>query len=374
MCRLGLICVLTAVVLASPVRGEEAALVNRPGIYTVPSRMCGPFFLVPLTLPGKAGGKSRELTFLFDSGASITSVDPDAVARISGRTVKAGDRVSLKDARAGPLTFKRLTASAREMDHLARALGEPFDGILGFTAFRNFLLTADYPNQRLQISRGTLPPADGREVFEARGPDRRPWLKIRAGKRTHEVLIDTGSSSTFALRAHENMRWRSRPLPVRVFAHTGTLEQRKAGRMDGEIGFGRHRIKNPLVYLTPDETELMGGGILRHFAVTFDQRYQRVRLRRSRRSDIEMSPLNDTGALLRPRPAGLQVVTVLEGSPAEKAGLRAGDLIVSADGRNIFTRGCPPAGGYREGSQVTYEVKRGRETVAITVPRGVLVE
>ena len=121
--RQGLSWVLAVFLLAVPAAAPAAPERAEAGVYTVPSRMCGPFFLVPLRLPDKAGHNNRELTFLFDSGASVSAVDPDAVARISERKVKTGDRMDLVDARAGPLTFKRLAAGVRELDHLARALG-----------------------------------------------------------------------------------------------------------------------------------------------------------------------------------------------------------------------------------------------------------
>lgn len=369
-------CVLALALLPAPAPAADPppGRDSSTGVYTVPSRMCGPFFLVPLSLPAKKEDEHRELIFLFDSGASVTLIDPKAVARLSGREAQPGERVALIGARAGPLTFSRLTASTRQLDHLARALGEPFDGVLGFSAFRDFLLTLDYPHARMAVSRGALPPPDNREVFDAQGADDRPWVAASAGGRTHRLLIDTGYSATFALRPQQDLGWRAAPVPVSAFVRLRTIELREAGRLDAEMRIGAHRFSAPLVYLTANSTELLGGQVLKHFSVTFDQRNRRVRLRRAGRAPIEIPPLSDTGAILRPRPEGLQVITVLKGSPADAAGLRAGDFIVRVDGRDPARRGCPVEDEMREGSFVTYEVQRGRELVKITVRRDVLVE
>lgn len=74
------------------------------------------------------------------------------------------------------------------------------------------------------------------------------------------------------------------------------------------------------------------------------------------------------------RPTEVQVTGVLASSPAERAGLQAGDQILSYDGKRVFdmrelnrlTREGTP------GEPVTMEVKRHGQTLQVTVPRGVL--
>jgi C-terminal processing protease CtpA/Prc len=74
------------------------------------------------------------------------------------------------------------------------------------------------------------------------------------------------------------------------------------------------------------------------------------------------------------RPTEVQVMDVLASSPAEKAGLQAGDQIVSYAGTRVFdmrelealTRQGTP------GESVTVEVKRNGQSVQVQVQRGVL--
>ena len=68
--------------------------------------------------------------------------------------------------------------------------------------------------------------------------------------------------------------------------------------------------------------------------------------------------------------AGVVLSDVMPGSPAEKAGLAPGDLVLSLDGKpmengrqfriNVYTRGV--------GEQVAVEVRRGSRTLTVRVP------
>ncbi|WP_206811051.1 S41 family peptidase [Paradesulfitobacterium ferrireducens] len=71
-------------------------------------------------------------------------------------------------------------------------------------------------------------------------------------------------------------------------------------------------------------------------------------------------------------PAGVQVLGVISGSPAEAAGMKAGDIIVQAAGQNLAGLAAEEAVSILrgpEGSQVDLQVKRGNETVKFTVTR-----
>ncbi|HUR85889.1 MAG TPA: S41 family peptidase [Solirubrobacteraceae bacterium] len=78
------------------------------------------------------------------------------------------------------------------------------------------------------------------------------------------------------------------------------------------------------------------------------------------------------GTAIRGVATGLRIETVYEGSPAEKAGLRPGDIIVRADGRRLAGRSEAAATALikgRAGTKVRLGIRRGEATFVRTVTR-----
>ncbi|MFQ5719274.1 MAG: PDZ domain-containing protein [Acidobacteriota bacterium] len=80
--------------------------------------------------------------------------------------------------------------------------------------------------------------------------------------------------------------------------------------------------------------------MLRQFIVSFDQKNRRVRFQAQAEGPVRLPPERGTGAVFRQKPDGLEIARILAGSPAEKAGLRVGDLVVAVNGVPILERGC----------------------------------
>jgi hypothetical protein len=305
----------------------------------IPSEMCGGYFLIPLEVDLDGDGTSTTLMALFDTGGSNLFIDPDSVVLAGGEAIEERKRITIRGATAGPLTFSKLRPRARHLDHLARLLGTEIDIFLPFRTFREQLLTLDFPQQEIRISEGRLPPPDGLEVFSAKGPDRRPWLDIDIAGRPRRLLIDSGSSGSIAVKPGDDLTWASEPLPLSAAQGMNEVVYSDVGRLDATLEIAGVSIVRPVIKVG-DNTELIGTQVMRRFAWTFDQNSRSVRIRPDSQEPLHLPAKRGTGAVLIPGVESLEIVRVLEGTPAYGARLRPGDIVLATDGVRVFEQSC----------------------------------
>jgi S1-C subfamily serine protease len=123
---------------------------------------------------------------------------------------------------------------------------------------------------------------------------------------------------------------------------------------------------------------LFGQEFLHRFAVTFDARNDLVRFTREgvgTEDPLSSPPLLGTGYTIRPLADVQVVMSVVDESPAARAGLEVGDTIVAVDEIPVQDLTCrePWADRTPETTPVHLTVRRGGEVEVIPVPRAVLV-
>jgi hypothetical protein len=214
------------------------------------------------------------------------------------------------------------------------ALHERVDVVLSRAQFRDVLLTIDYPRRRMTLEPGALPEPNGKDVLPLRrgahgellvparllGED--AWLELDTGHTADGLTL-----SRYRLIA---MPWASTPVEAyRVQTFLG-LALMRLGRMNGDVTIGQYTIRRPVIGISfNDDVELIGGQTLRHFAVTIDQRNDRVRLARPSTRPVESPPVRRLGFTFLDESGK---VRPLPGSDAERAGLRRGDRLLSVNG------------------------------------------
>jgi hypothetical protein len=169
------------------------------------------------------------------------------------------------------------------------------DGVLGLDAYADLLLTVDYPHARLVLSRDSLPDPDGRDVLRAVRVGPFVGIEVDAAGVKEVGVVDTQGGVGFAVIPEVAKRLRfASPLRVvgrAVVGGTAPVEVRLA-RLDGNLGLGRYRFARPRIAvheLPPDIPShlTIGTRVLRHFAVSIDQRRMAVRLVRADTTDID---------------------------------------------------------------------------------------
>ena len=312
----------------------------------LPAQAIGNYLLVEAK--GERNGPYR---FLIDTGSSVTLVTPALAGRAVGRditpatakvrvagangTVSELPRATLRRLELGDARFEAVDVLLYDCAALSAHLGIKVDGVLGFPLFREVLLTLDYPGSQVLLRSARDAPLIPGSVVTFDDARKTPLVTVRLGDRTLVALIDSGSDAWFSLN----------PVGVapvfavgpRVGATVGTIagdHTQKIARLDETLVLGEQAFPRPIVELT-DELSSIGGGMLRHFSVTFDQLRDRVTFHRDSRAPIVTPPLRSLGVSFSKAPAYWRVAGVVPKSPAESEGVQVGDLVTRINGEPV---------------------------------------
>ena len=290
--------------------------------------------------------------FLIDTGASVTLVSPELANRYAARNapppttplvrVRSADgetalltATTLRKIELGDALFENVQALVYDCTAISAHLGVRIDGILGFPLFRETLLTLDYPNSRVVLQPlSARPPAAGTSV--AFNNERNtPIIPLRLGNQTLVALLDSGSDAALSLNPIGlQPEFAVPPRPGATIATLSGDREQRIGRLAQDLHLGNHVIRQPVVDTT-DELTSIGGGILEHFTVTFDQEHNQVTFLRDSTEPIPATPLRNAGVSFNKTPVYWRVTSVVPQSPAEAAGVRTGDLVTRIDGQPV---------------------------------------
>lgn len=290
--------------------------------------------------------------FLVDTGSSVTLVTPALAKRYPGREELAasGPRVrvtsadgsvaelpeaSLRRIELGAAHFDDVRALVYDCAPLSAHLGVKIDGVLGFPLFRETVLTLDYPGSRVLLQPARTAPLVPGTIIAFDDARKTPLIHVRLGERSLVALIDSGSDATFSLNpVGVDPRFAFGPVAGATIGTLAGDRTQKIGRLDETIAIGDQTFPRPIVETT-DELSAIGGGLLQHFAVTFDQAHDRVTFYRESRTPIEMAPWRSAGVSFSKTPAYWRVAGIIPKSPAAEAGVQMGDLVTRINGEPV---------------------------------------
>jgi hypothetical protein len=290
--------------------------------------------------------------FLVDTGSSITLVTPALAKRYPSATAPSptAPRVRVRSADGGiaeltASTLRHLELGDARFDEvpvlvydcapLSAHLGVKIDGVLGFPLFRETLLTLDYPRSRVVLQPLTTAALLPGTTIPLDDANKTPLIHLRLGDRSFVALIDSGSDAPLSLNpVGLEPRFASGPRPgATVGTLTGDRPQ-QVGRLAETLTIAGFVIPRPIVDLT-DELSTVGGGVLRNFAVTFDQSRDRVTFQRDTHDPILSPSQRSAGLSFNKTPAYWRIAGVVPESPAGAAGVQLGDLVTRINGEPI---------------------------------------
>lgn len=333
-------------------RPGPAVTTQGPRVTVLPARVISNFFLVEAK---QADGKTYR--FMIDTGSSTTLVSPALAAALrqkekrgqartmlvqgaNGRVVEL-PAITLKEISLGDVRFARVPAREYDLTELSIHVGLPIDGVLGFTLFRDTLCTMDYPNARLELA--PLPfltpaaaqPAPRTATINYDNSKPTPLVTVQMGSESFVVLLDSGSDGGLSLNPTGlHPRFSHGPRSGNLAATLGGDRPQLVGRLAQNIMLGSHVIETPVIDMT-DQLSSLGGDLLRHFKLTFDQRRSLVTFVRDTDGPVPMPPRRSTGISFQRLPAYWKVLSLIPDTPVIALPVQAGDLCIRINGEPV---------------------------------------
>jgi hypothetical protein len=341
--------------------------------------------------------------FIFDTGASLSLLDSAYAAKIGVRTegrqegqgagavggasfavlsslqVRAadGDGIELKDMRVAVLSVNGI---------LAPYFWRDCAGVIGFDFIDRFVDELDFDGRMLTLhDPKTFQYAGQGTAIPMTLAGHTPVVKMRIdGELEGGFRVDVGSSSTVDLHTpfvakHDLMAKATRFVDARGGGFGGSFVSRVV-RMK-KLELGPYSWTEPLVTLSQakegaftseDYAGNIGNRLLERFKVTLDYERRQMWLEPGRLYP-RRDPMTRIGTQLTRVADTVKVGDVLAGSAAERAGLRADDVVTALDGRPILELGPDEISAALdegvEGSAHTFAIVRAGKAKRIKVTR-----
>jgi hypothetical protein len=331
-------------------RRAHTLVQTKPAV--LPARIVANFFLIEAP---QVDGKTYR--FMIDTGSSTTLVSPDLAAALRPKDkagpprtveIRSADgrevsltAVTLRQFSLGAAGFERVPALIYDFSDLSDHLGMKIDGIIGFPLFREKLLTLDYPAARLGIAPNPLlappPPNPGPRgsILTFDYEQATPLIPVQMGNESFFVLIDSGSTNGLNLNpAGLHPRFANGPRPGKLVASLAGDRPQMVGRLAENVLVGTQTIADPVVDLT-DQLSSLGGELLRHYVLTFDQHRHLVTMVRDTDGPVQMAPRRDTGFSFRRYPAYWKVLAMVPDTPATQSTVETGSLCIRVNGEPV---------------------------------------
>jgi hypothetical protein len=322
---------------------------------TIPFQLLNDHIYLPVSLDGKKYDR-----MVFDTGA--TNAMSAAAAKANGIKAEGslpgggyGENVSgfglakIGLVEVGGVQLKDQVFAVFDLASLAKVEGVEGLGLIGYEIARRAVIKIDYEKSQLTIIKPDQfqPPANAVKVpfkFNSHAP----MIQAEIDGIPGEFEIDTGSRASlsimgpFATSNHLSEKYRAQTEVVEgygVGGQTRALLVRpqllQIGSIEIKDPVGLIELGNRGAAAATQTAGNIGGAILKRFTLTLD--YEHRVLYFERNAGFNEPDIFDHSGIwcMQDEAGGLSVVDVVKNSPANRAGLQAGDKILALDGKTI---------------------------------------
>ena len=341
--------------LAWPAHSSEVASAQSQLDFTLPFEVIDNRVFVDVRLNGKG-----PFHFILDTGAEAHL--SDGVARQLGLQVKdAGEgqgvgatkqhfgRAQLAEFQIGSLSLKDVEFAVTSFADTPQVFGtRPVDGFIGGPVFERMTVKQDYVHHLLAFIRPDRFNYSGSgTILRFERPQQIPVVEAKLDGITGKFGVDTGARSALLLYG--------------PFCKQNRLAEKYGAKLEGVTGWGiggpvrsllarateltldATSVHDPVIRLSTQKSGLtlssgmaglIGPDVLSQYDVTFDYRRSRIILERNR--DYGRRDSYDRAGLWMGQDSSRRftAVDVISGGPADEAGVRPGDSILTIDGRS----------------------------------------
>ena len=341
--------------LAWPALSSEVASAQSQLDFTLPFEVIDNRVFVDVRLNGKG-----PFHFILDTGAEAHL--SDGVARQLGLQVKdAGEgqgvgatkqhfgRAQLAEFQIGSLSLKDVEFAVTSFADTPQVFGtRPVDGFIGGPVFERMTVKQDYVHHLLAFIRPDRFNYSGSgTILRFERPQQIPVVEAKLDGITGKFGVDTGARSALLLYG--------------PFCEQNRLAEKYGAKLEGVTGWGiggpvrsllarateltldATSVHDPVIRLSTQKSGLtlssgmaglIGPDVLSQYDVTFDYRRSRIILERNR--DYGRRDSYDRAGLWMGQDSSRRftAVDVISGGPADEAGVRPGDSILTIDGRS----------------------------------------
>jgi predicted aspartyl protease len=354
----------------------------------VPLDFFGKAPCVPVTIVG-----SEPLNFLFDTGASISILDASVADELGfetegelGGTGAGGTETAtlalVPIMSVGGVAIVNPTVAVFDISAISELAGKRIDGVLGADFCRRFVTELDYENESLTIYEPDEfdPPIDA-EFVPITYLSGIPLVKASVDDYEGDFVVDTGNAGSLVFHKpyadeHNLLDLFEKKVATSAYGIGGFFTN-YAVRAESLV-LGHYVIDDPIIEITTAEEGAMamknvagnvGAGILSRFTLYLDYPGNRLGLIPNSFFD-DPFPYNRAGFTLTRTETGYVVNSVIEKSPAAKAGLEKGDVITAVDGaptEEISFRRLSEIVAQPAGIEIEIAFERGGETFVKTL-------